>query len=265
MTENVSAHDPLRPLKKRSPWMVRFFMRYARRFMRKNFHGVRLSISGPLPELPDEPLIVVLNHPSWWDPMMGMVLAHLLPEREHFIPIDAEALQKYRIFEKVGFFGIEPGTSAGARAFLDTAKHLLSENNRALWITAQGKFTDARERPVQLMSGVGHLARSLDRAILLPLALEYTFWNERYPEALARFGAPIMASGDSALSSRDWVTTIAEGLTATQDALALEAQSRDPELFEDLIKGETGIGGAYDLWRRLKSWFRGKRFDPSHS
>ena len=34
--------------------------------------------------MPDGPLIVVLNHPSWWDPLVGLVLAELIPDRADF-------------------------------------------------------------------------------------------------------------------------------------------------------------------------------------
>jgi len=48
------------------------------------------------------------------------------------------------------------------------------------------------------------------------------------------------------------------------DALSLEALTRNSDLFETHIKGRAGVGGVYDFWRRLKSWVRGKPFDPEH-
>ncbi len=57
-----------------------------------------------------------------------------------------------------------------------------------LWITAEGAFTDHRARPVALRPGLAHLARQVPGAVILPLALDYTFWNESRPEALLRFG-----------------------------------------------------------------------------
>jgi hypothetical protein len=40
--------------------------------------------------------------------------------------------------------------------------------------------------------------------------------------------------------------------------------SRDPTNFVELVKGKTGVGGVYDLWRRLKAGLHGEKFDPSH-
>jgi diapolycopene oxygenase len=262
--ERYAASGPT-PLPRRSPWMVNLFARHVRGYLARNFHAVRLSRHGR-PEVPEqEPLIVVLNHPSWWDPLVGAVLTGLFPGREHYAPIEGAALSKYRFFERLGFFGIDPGTPRGALDFLRTGRAILSTPGTALWVTAQGRFTDPRQRPVELRGGVGHLACRLERGIVLPLALEYPFWKERYPEALARFGEPLFIATGRAWSAEEWTTRIAQGLEATQDALAAEAVRQDPEAFEVLVGGSAGVGGVYDLWRRARAWWRGERFDPEHA
>ena len=141
----------------------------------------------PHPE-PGRPLIVYCNHPSWWDPAIMFVLGDtLLPAWEGFGPMEAEALKQYGVMRKLGVFGLEPGAK-GAVRFLQVADHVLSGPRRALWITAEGRFTDARVRPVRIRPGIAHLARRATRVTILPLAFDFTFWNESKPEALARFG-----------------------------------------------------------------------------
>ena len=44
-----------------------------------------------------------------------------------------------------------------------------------------------------------------------------------------------------------------------------EVIARDDSLFEPLISGKTGVGGAYDLWRRLKAWGTLRKFRPGHA
>ena len=55
--------------------------------------------------------------------------------RSHYAPIDSAALSKYPIFERVGFFGIDPGTIRGAERFLQTSKTILADPKNTLWIT----------------------------------------------------------------------------------------------------------------------------------
>jgi 1-acyl-sn-glycerol-3-phosphate acyltransferase len=252
------------PRSRRSPVVFAGFAWYVRRYLRKHFHAVRLA--GDLPgDAAPGPLVVVMNHPSWWDPLVGLILTQLFPGREPYAPIESAALEKYRFFERLGFFGIDPGTPAGGLAFLRTATQILARPQTALWVTAQGGFTDPRERPVRLRAGIGHLMRRLDGGTVLPLALEYPFWSERFPEALARFGAPIAIGRGVDRSVEDWMERIETGLTQTQDALAAWAKKRDASPFRTLIGGVEGVGGIYDLWRRSRAWLRGERFHAAHS
>jgi 1-acyl-sn-glycerol-3-phosphate acyltransferase len=250
-----------------SPRLVALFSCYGERYLARHFHAVRLTRA----ERPDPatlrtgPLILYLNHPSWWDPMLCLLLARrIFPERRHFGPMDAAGLEKYKFFGKLGFFGIEPGTARGARRFLEVSQALLMQPDAALWITAGGRFADPRERPVRLRPGLGSLIRRLDRVTVLPLALEYPFWEERSAEALARFGEPLRIDGGAERTGDDWTALLENRLAAAQDALAVEALARDASRFETLVGGRAGVGGAYDLWRRFRARLRGEAFQPEH-
>ncbi len=249
----------------RSPAMVRFFERVMRRRMRRAFHAVRLAEPG-LPEAvralsPTRPLIVYCNHPSWWDPAFAMVMIpRLFAGRACFGPIDAAMLERYGFMRRLGLFGVEPGAHAGAAAFLRTSRAVLSRPSRMLWVTAQGRFSDPRARPVAPRPGVAHLMAALPDAMALPLALEYPFWDESRPEALARFGPPLEGRD----AARGWHGRLDEALGATMDALAAQAMARDPSPFRALLHGRAGVGGVYDLWRRGRALARGERFSPEH-
>ena len=67
----------------------------------------------------------------------------------------------------------------------------MSRPNAVLWVTAEGEFRDPRRRPLRLRSGVAHLLRRLGAGRVIPLAVEYPFWQERTPETLvARLAKP---------------------------------------------------------------------------
>jgi len=250
----------------RSAGLFGMFRWYARRYVAKHVHAVRLARAGfrPGADDPPGPVLVVTNHPSWWDPMTGLVLSDAWPGRCHFAPIDAAALARYPFLGRLGFFGIEPGTPRGARDFLRLGLAALDHPAAMLWVTAQGRFADPRERPTRLKSGVGHLAHRMAAGCVLPLALEYPFWDERTPEALARFGAPIAVGGNGPASPAAWTARLEAALQAAQDALAADALSRDPARFETLLTGAAGVGGVYDLWRRIQAARRGERFNAAH-
>jgi 1-acyl-sn-glycerol-3-phosphate acyltransferase len=246
----------------RSSRIVRLFGPYMCRYAARRFHGVRLA-RGTLPDLPpDRPVIVYSNHPSWWDPAMFIMLATLrFPDRHGYGPMEASALEQYRFMRRIGIFGIETDNPRGAAAFLKISTGLLEDCRTMLWITAEGAFTDARTRPVRLRPGLAHLARRVPGAVIVPLALEYPFWDERTPEALCRFGSSMESGGGTV---ERWNERLEAALTDAMDRLAADALSRDPARFEPMVSGAAGIGGIYDLWRRAKALVRGERFQPQH-
>jgi 1-acyl-sn-glycerol-3-phosphate acyltransferase len=174
--------------------------------------------------------------------------------------MERQALGRYRLFERMGIFGIDPGTARGARTFLHIADIGLARPNALLCITAEGAFTDARVRPVRLRPGLAHLARRAPHAVFLPLALEYNFWNESRPEALLRFGPPVDVSG----TLSDVQARLEQSLAAAMDGLAKESIARDAALFQPLLRGTAGVGGIYDLYRRAGALLRGRWLNASH-
>jgi hypothetical protein len=193
-----------------------------------------------------------------------MILSGLIPELDHFGAIDAEAVKQYGFFKKLGFVGVDTKSLRGAAEFIRTGTTILSKPDRVYWVTAQGRFTDVRERPLAIQAGVGHLAARIPHGTIVPIAMEYTFWSERTPEALVRIGEPLNVEDHPGLSGKDWTSLIEQSLTRALDGLNAEAMSREPALFTELVDGKTGVGGIYDMWRRLKMWLRGRRFDASH-
>lgn len=247
----------------RSDWWFNFIRdRVAAPYIRKHCHALRLSkSSAPLPS-DGMPILVAMNHPSWWDPLIAFVLSQRLTGYAHYGVIDAEMLKKYRMLAKAGIFGIDTKSLRGAAEFLRAGQAILEKPKNALWVTAQGEFVDVRQRPLNLRSGVGHLAAKMDRGWILPVAMEIGFWNERTPEALAKFGQAIPIRGNT--NGRQMAAAIETALTATLDELAIESMTRDAGLFTTIVSGRVGVGGVYDWWRRLKATANGKPFDASH-
>jgi 1-acyl-sn-glycerol-3-phosphate acyltransferase len=244
-----------------SPLAMSTYQRFCERRLARHFHDLRLSRS-QRPDLTaarERPLIVYLNHSSWWDPLVCLQLAgQLLPQRRHYAAIDAEAVNRHPFLGRLGFFAIEPDSPRGARRFLEAATRILEQPDVALWITSGGGLADPRERPAGLQPGLGHVAARLRHGVLLPLALEYPFWTERLPEALARFGEEL-AVEDVGMRAVDWTEVLAARLEAAQDALAAEAMLRDSARFELMLGGGaglgagTGAGGVLRAWRRLRA------------
>ena len=136
---------------------VGLFRIYLRWYMRRHFHSLRVANPGRIPPQA-QPLILFANHASWWDPLTAMILAErILPEREHYAPMDATALEHYSIFRPMGFFELDNATARGAAQLIRAGRQVLSRENSVLWITPESQFQDVRKRPVTFRPGLGAL------------------------------------------------------------------------------------------------------------
>jgi 1-acyl-sn-glycerol-3-phosphate acyltransferase len=242
--------------------MVGYFGRYVRR----HFNAVRLARWG-VPAVADHPgpIVVYCNHPAWWDAAIIILLAgRLFPDRASFAPFDARMLEKYAVFARMGAFAVDLESARGAAQFLRATRRILGAPDRMIWITAQGRFADVRARPLGLRAGIGRLPEIAPDALFVPLALEYAFWEERGAEAFAAFGKPVSGAELLALPRPVRLARLEADLIATLDALSADVMSRSADRFTALAAGAGGVGGVYDLWRRLRALFGGRRFEPAH-
>ena len=241
---------------------LRFFSLVVRRYFRRHFRAVLLQRGELLRGAGGGPLVIYANHSSWWDPMVSVLLAQtLLSGRQHFAPMDATPLKRYPILRKVGIFPVEPATARGAVQFLRTSEAIL-QSGGVVWVTPQGRFADARET-LEFKQGLAALASRVPGARCLPLAIEYTFWNERMPETLLRFGDAVTAREGEDVAAVN--ARLVEALAAVMSELKDEALLRDPLRFAVVLEGARGTGGFYALGRRMRAWFGGKGFAEDHS
>ena len=123
------------------------------RTLRRTFGGLLVSGAENLEGLPPGGVVVMMNHPSWWDPLVGLQLTRLMDDRVHSSAMDAEALERYPIFKHLGFLPVARGDLRSGMQLLRQAKELVASGG-VFWLTAQGHFADPRQRPLELAPGV---------------------------------------------------------------------------------------------------------------
>jgi 1-acyl-sn-glycerol-3-phosphate acyltransferase len=253
------------PVARRSAALVAFFGAWFERFARRHLNALRVA-GHAMPQVAgDAPVVVYSNHPSWWDAALFVILnARLFPGRAGFGPMDAAMVRRYGFFARIGVFPVDLGTARGAAAFLEASHDVLSAPGRVMWVAAQGRFADVRDRPLALRPGIARLPEIAPHAIFLPMAIEYAFWTERGAEALVAFGTPVTGSRLCALGRGARLARMEADLAATMDRLSADVRARDPARFTTILSGGAGVGGIYDLWRGMVARWRGVRFDPAH-
>jgi len=248
---------------KRSERFSRFFAGYCRRMMRRAFASVRLESASPevLRSLDahDGPSIVVINHASWWDPLVGLVLADMFaPSRRLASPIDAEQLARFRFMRRLGLFGLDHRAPGAMEAFVEHAVGLFErEPSTLLGLTPQGEFADVRE-PIRIRPGVAAVASRLECPRVVSIACEYTFWYDKRPELLIR---ALACARPEHPTTAGWTRAITRCMRTNADELARLSIARDGSAFTPLLdRAGAGVNPVYDLWLRLRG--RSSRISP---
>ncbi len=120
---------------------LRVFGWYACRLLRKRFASVR--IADDTDEVlrsvadSDQPVIVAMNHPSWWDPIIGVTIKHIFMRQRFAIsPIDMAMYKRFGFMKRLGLFGIDPDHPETSSAMLDYIHSCASTHpDFALFIT----------------------------------------------------------------------------------------------------------------------------------
>lgn len=239
---------------RRSARFARAFAAYCRRLMRRRFNAVRIARGGRelLAEAAawDGPVMLALNHPSWWDPLLALLLTEtLLPARTPCAPMDAGQLRRFRFMRRLGLFGLDPAHPEALRLLAGhVAERFARDAAPLLVLTPQGAFADVRE-PLRLRPGAAAIAARHPALRVLVAALEYPFWLDQRPEALVRI-AP--CAPPARRSTAAWHRALTEAMQGNADALACLSISRAAGEFETLLSARGAVHPLYDLMLRLR-------------
>jgi len=248
-----AGHERLIPARN-SPRFAAGFGFYVRRLLRKRFHAVRIATAPGLDPhglaRTTTPLLVLLNHASWWDPLVAFHLARrLVPERPTLAPMDREQLERFGFFRRIGVFGIDPDDTESLDEMRDYVLGELTRNPAtSIWLTPQGRFTDIRE-PIRIRPGAASIASALGGVRTVSMSIEYIFWQDARPEVLVRLQD---VEPPDRTSTAGWQRTMTRAMQENADALAELARRRDPEFFATDIGDRTRTSPVYDLLLRLR-------------
>lgn len=261
-----------------TPWFYRGFGRYVSWMFARRFHAVRVAPGGiallrGLNSL-DTPVMVLLNHCAWWDPLVCVLMgSKLVPSRSGFGPMDAKMLAKFGIFKKLGLFGVDPDEPRALKPMVAYCLERFERDTKAtLWATPQGNFADVRDEVVLRPGMAAVAARASARGIavrVVCVSVEYAFWLEQKPEVFVRVVEVVPPGGlegetgtsgpatngpatNGPATTGRWHRALTEAMNANAAELATLVRGRDPGAFEVLIGGGgSGTNPVYDLWRRV--------------
>ncbi len=219
------------------------------------FVRVRLrEVSGD-PRAAGLPLLVIANHPSWWDGYLALLLSRHYGVRRYLM-MDAAQLKRYGFFAWAGCFGVERGDARDVARSIAYAAALLRQEERTwVWLFPQAEITPPQARPLSVHGGAAHVLRRAmtgGRTIgVLPVAWELVFRGEQHPEVVILVGDIKMFDEGDVRNASSVTAYLTEALRSVMDTLASDITRNDLAVYQTILRGRVGVNDRFDrLLRR---------------
>lgn len=164
------------------------FRIYARWLFRRRFRKVWVRSS--YRPGPDSRTVYYLNHNSWWDGLVPVLLNDRLFGQRARAMMEKRQIRRYPFFRRLGAFSVSRSDSASALPSLRYALRSMKRPRAALYIFPGGKIT-APGSPLEFEGGLTWLFRQLpeDETDFVPVGLYIHTIRSDKPELHINVGA----------------------------------------------------------------------------
>ncbi|PTL40429.1 lysophospholipid acyltransferase family protein [Alkalicoccus saliphilus] len=221
----------------------KLFSLYNNNLLKNKFHGIYNSPeSSPLPE---KGSIIIMNHSSWWDPLILFYLNSSKWKTNGIAMMDEKGLNRFPFFSKLGAFSVKASSPASVRQSLKYAAEEL-RNGRHLFLFPQGKEVPLEHRPLAISPGTGYLKFLVPEAPVVPVAFYHGLFHHQMPEWYIQTGAPVL--GAPSWGRKRWTQAAEEALEKEMNSLRNKVLSNQP--FIPLMHGREGTADKFEKWKK---------------
>lgn len=155
-----------------------FFSFYIARSIKKDFCAFQFN---GVETNPDQAILLLANHSSWWDGFLLFRLNQLLFKRKFHIMVSEENYHKAAFLKYLGAFSVKKG-SKDMLETLNYAGELLKDKNNLVVIFPQGKLYSSHVTQVDFERGLLRLVQSAGKKFQYVFAALLTdYFEHRKP------------------------------------------------------------------------------------
>jgi hypothetical protein len=104
-----------------------------------------------------------------------------------------EQLNRYRFFQKVGAYSINPHLSTSIIEAVRYTQDILKNPNHFVILYPQGDIEPFEKRPLTLKKGLQLFIKATPTAQVLPVGFRIQYYNQKHPSVIVRFGESLTA------------------------------------------------------------------------
>lgn len=223
----------------RDPKFVKLFHLYNLRLLKNTFHHIGLSRSSIGPDRIPDPSLFLMNHSSWWDPLLLFYLNEVWLKKDGIAMMNQNGLERFPFFRKLGAYSINASNRRDVMASLKYTAQKLDQGT-SVFLFPQGKETHIDQRPLDFMPGASFIQEKSPHVKVVPISFYHHFFHHQRPEWFVHIGEPLSFQPEHSKTDR---TAYFEGQMTNQlDALKKAAMDNHDEAFVTLLRGKPGVG-----------------------
>lgn len=186
-----------------SSFFIKLFRIYVRLLFKRRFKHVWLR-QEYIPE-PDSRTVYYLNHHSWWDGIIPLLLNEYRLQQEARALMEDKQMRQYPFFKKIGAFSINRDDPRKAVTSLRYAVQSMKRERASLFIYPEGKITPAGS-DMSFEGGLAWLHSKLPEVDYVPIGIYMHTIRHDKPELHLHIGEAVNI--DPASSNKETTTLL---------------------------------------------------------
>jgi 1-acyl-sn-glycerol-3-phosphate acyltransferase len=170
-----------------SPIFRSLFNVYVKNLFKRRFETV--WINQQYHPSADAKTVYFLNHTSWWDGLIPLVLNTYCFNQQPRAMMEYEQIKKYPFFKKIGAFSVDQESPRHIRASLRYALESMDRENASLYLYPEGEIKPIG-RAINFKPGIGWLCNKLKNVDFVPIGIHMHTIRHDKPELHLWVGKP---------------------------------------------------------------------------
>jgi len=172
-----------------SPLFISIFGRYTKWLFSYRFKRVWIK-QNYFPG-PDSKTIYYLNHSSWWDGIIPLILNQYVFRQKARAMMENRQMARYRLFRWIGAFSINLDKPRGSIRSLRYAVESMQRENSSLYIYPEGKIVPFTSEKPEFRGGLSWLCKQLPGVDVVPVGIYIHTIRHNKPELHISIGNAI--------------------------------------------------------------------------
>jgi len=179
---------------KESKWFIAIFDLYVRNLFWRRFKNI--AIDQEYQPGPHSKTIYFLNHTSWWDGLIPLLLNQKIFKQNARALMEDKQMHDHKFFSKIGAFSVNLEEPRASIKSLRYAVDSMKRPNSSLFIYPEGKIVPFTTEKPRFRKGLSWIVKRVIDVDVVPIGIYIHTARHDKPELFLKTGSPVTFSRD---------------------------------------------------------------------